>query len=367
MNMFTYVDNTNKDLKTDVEKQRIVWADVTRTIAIFCVVLCHAVGKVYPFDLDSIMKLSPQARLLAHSLLYIGRLGVPFFLILTGYFLLSRDFSFEYSKKFWKHKCLPLLITTEIWIFLYWVFQCFQTRSIDFLKLFYELLFLRYTDINHLWYLPMILGIYIFIPFISKAIKLVPNNILWIIISGVVLYCFIVPFINNILLLNGLSGVSSILYLEYSGEAYGVYLIIGYLISDNNFQFPSSLLFVLSAVNFLLAIFTQDYFYVHGFKYTFWYDSVFVFFGTILLLLILIRIPQTIKMERIFTTVSIYSFPVYLIHNMILELLYLGLPVSIDRVFKFLIIYSLTMGLSLLLVVLLSNSKIIKKYFFLIK
>ena len=235
MNMFSYGHDENEGSRIYKDKQRIVWADIARTIAIFCVVLCHAVGKVYPFCLDSINSLSPQARLLAHSCLYIGRLGVPIFLILTGYFLLPRDYSFENCKKFWKNKCIPLLITTEIWFFLYWIFQSFQTRSIDFLKLIYEMLFLRNTDINHLWYLPMVLGIYIFIPFISRAIKQIPNKILWMIVIFVVLYCFVVPFINNILLFNGLSGIKNILYLEYSGKVYGVYLIIGYLISKKFF------------------------------------------------------------------------------------------------------------------------------------
>ena len=356
----------NEELSNIRGKNRIVWADIARTVAILCIVLCHVVESIYPFTLNSITSLSSQARIFALSLMYLGRLGVPIFLVLTGYLLLSRDYSIENSKKFWKNKCLPLFICTELWIFLYWIFQCFLCKNVDFLKLIYELLFLRNTDINHLWYLPMILGIYIFIPFISRAIKYISNKVLWIFVGLVLFYCFIIPLINTFLLFNGLDGIKNIVYLEYSGKVYGVYVIIGYLMSKKSLKISSVVAFLFFITTFFLAVFVQNFFYCNGYEFRYWYDSVFVFLGSFLLILFLNQISG-IKKPFIFNYISIHSFSIYLIHNLILTLILMYIPNSVDRVLKCLLVYVFTLVLSLIASIFLSKFKLVKKYFFLMK
>ena len=62
---------------------RIVSFDVIRLIAISCVVLCHSVETVYKASNLSL------GYGLAH---YLGRLGVPLFLFLTGALIINKEF-----------------------------------------------------------------------------------------------------------------------------------------------------------------------------------------------------------------------------------------------------------------------------------
>ena len=64
----------------EITSKRIEWADMARSFAVFCVISCHTVEEVYPFDVSSMMAISFQARILVFGWMILGRLGVPIFL-----------------------------------------------------------------------------------------------------------------------------------------------------------------------------------------------------------------------------------------------------------------------------------------------
>ena len=94
------------------EKARIKWIDLTRVIAIFCVVLCHTVGKVYPLWHGHFDDRGIVSHIIAVAFFSAGRLGVPLFLFVSGYLLLDRDYDMEHCKKFWRINCFHLWIWT---------------------------------------------------------------------------------------------------------------------------------------------------------------------------------------------------------------------------------------------------------------
>jgi surface polysaccharide O-acyltransferase-like enzyme len=34
-----------------------------------------------------------------------------------------------------------------------------------------DMMFFKYINLNHMWYMPMIIGIYVFIPFVANSLK----------------------------------------------------------------------------------------------------------------------------------------------------------------------------------------------------
>lgn len=352
----------------EITSKRIEWADMARSFAVFCVISCHTVEEVYPFDVSSMMAISFQARILVFGWMILGRLGVPIFLVLTGYLLVDRNYDLEKSRKFWIHKCIPLLVTTEVWIFIYWLLAAAQIKFFDFGQLVCELLFLRSADINHLWYLPMILGIYIFIPIIANAINKFPVEILRRILVLPVIYLFIVPYINYIFYLNGYRGISSLVDLSYSGGIYGTYIILGYLISrGKNYKKSRERLYsILLIVLFVTAIVNQEIFYQHGIEFRYWYDSIFIFLMIVIIIILLSRI-KTIPVKKVFLLISKYSFGIYLIHNIILTLLIPLLPQTMDRLTKTVVLTVLTFLLSFSLVLVICRMKKLGKLLFLTK
>jgi len=99
--------------------QRISYLDKIRTVAILCVVINHAVETVCPMSFAHLSELNIFAKLYYISGFTIGRMGVPLFLLLSGYLLLPRDYDVESTSYFYKHSFFPLLIVWEIWIFIY--------------------------------------------------------------------------------------------------------------------------------------------------------------------------------------------------------------------------------------------------------
>ena len=73
-------------------KKRIINLDIARTFAILCVVLCHSVECVYKMNLQEWNSYSNTSNIIKIILFTIGRLGVPIFLLLTGYLTLNKNF-----------------------------------------------------------------------------------------------------------------------------------------------------------------------------------------------------------------------------------------------------------------------------------
>lgn len=207
-----------------MKNERILWLDVARGSAIICVVLCHATENIYQLNLEFISQISAQSKIFALLAFTCGRLGVPLFLLISGYLLLDRHYGNEGSCLFWKKNLLGLLTTTEIWIVIYNVFLCwFNNEKFDIASLIKEMLFLKYVNVGHIWYVSMIIGMYIFLPLIADALQEINVKRLKIPLIISCIYLFFIP-------------TNNVLDLSYSGGIYGIYLLSGYLIKKNTLK-----------------------------------------------------------------------------------------------------------------------------------
>ena len=153
-------------------KTRIKWLDGVRALAVLSVVLCHCTEAIYKINAADMLKLSPLSETAAVVYFTAGRLGVPFFLMISGYLLLDRKYTSEDCIRFWKTRCLHLLVCTEIWIVIYRFFFSVLAGTVpDWKVLIGEMLFIRTASVSHMWYMPMILGMYILIPFAANALQ----------------------------------------------------------------------------------------------------------------------------------------------------------------------------------------------------
>lgn len=154
------------------KNNRNVGLDIVRSVAIMLVVVNHVIEKVYPMNI-SLSEYSIQAQIFAYSIFSLGRLGVPLFLFLTGSLVLKKSYDSESCIKFWKDKWFPMLMTWELWIILYNVFNSWNNihTILDITSIFRQMIFLEKVPIGASWYMPVILGIYIFIPFVSSVVQ----------------------------------------------------------------------------------------------------------------------------------------------------------------------------------------------------
>ena len=156
-------------------KTRVEWIDLVRAIAILTVLYIHATDGIYIISSDAIMNYTVFSRVFDFASLFIGRVGVPFFLMITGYLLLDRAYNDERVRKFWEKNCKGLIIVTIIWAAIYAVSLQFITvgsSTVNFAEagnLFF----------SHMWYMPMIIGMYLSMPFVSAALEKFSSNTIW--------------------------------------------------------------------------------------------------------------------------------------------------------------------------------------------
>ena len=108
-------------------KTRIEWIDLVRAIAILTVLYIHATDGIYIISSDAILNYTIYSRIFNFASLFIGRIGVPFFLMITGYLLLDRVYDDERIRKFWDTSCKGLVIVTVIWAVIYVISLQFLT------------------------------------------------------------------------------------------------------------------------------------------------------------------------------------------------------------------------------------------------
>ena len=100
-------------------KNRVEWIDFIRAVAILTVLYIHATDGIYIISSDAIMNYTIYSRIFQFASLFIGRIGVPFFLMITGYLLLGRSYDDDRIQEFWNNNCKKLVIITIIRALIY--------------------------------------------------------------------------------------------------------------------------------------------------------------------------------------------------------------------------------------------------------
>ncbi len=344
-------DENPSDYYVGVEAvKRIEWIDFLRAIAIIFVILCHATEGIYMLNLEHFFTYHPVERLFAFTAFTFGRLGVPLFLMITGYLLLDRNFDEPQIISFWKNQCLRLFTCTEIWFLLYDLFlKFFFKRDISIFVFIQDMLFIHKIEMGHVWYMPMILGFYVLIPFTANTLKKVKVELLLfpMMLYGLMAFGFpLLSIINDVYRNEPLSLLFS---AGFSGGAYGLYLICGYLIKHKVFRsIKTSILIFVGITFFCIAVAFQLWAYHHHFQYNIWYDSLFLLISTVSFFELVSRMNR-IPYYHFFRWISYYSFAIYLIHYMFRMILVEFLSeLSLIRPVKVCIVWLLSGLMSLL-------------------
>ena len=323
--------------------------DLIRTAAILLVVLNHAVKNVYSMYPDQINALSKLNRLFCFTSFTLGCLGVPLFLMLTGYLMLPRRYDETQIRRFYKHNFLRLLLVWELWILVYDLFLCwFQKTPFDVVEYLRRAFFLEQAGLVHAWYMPMIIGIYLVLPFAAIALQHMNGKVLAGILAAVYLFQMVVPSIGVFQSAGILSGepLEGKLDLDFTGNYYGVYLILGYCCARwkermNGFinkDYPgknksrhrqSGMFLVLLFFCVLLSgVWMQIRIYATGYMYSIWYNNFLLPVMGTCMFLEMEKIHLKSACSKIVRRLSTDAFGVFLLHEPVLMVMmrYAGGP-----------------------------------------
>ena len=293
-------------------KERVEWIDFVRAVAILTVLFVHASDGIYMLSADNVVYLTSFSRLFEYIALFIGRIGVPFFLMITGYLLLDRSYSDEKTQKFWRINCRNLIIVTAIWtaiyaLSIYLLVDLSGGISIgEAGNLFF----------SHMWYMPMIIGMYISIPFVASALDGFEEKTINTALIVFAVMAFIVPFLSILADMNGIKDFSIQFSLGFSGGVYGIYIVLGYLIKKDYFKkYSSKLIALVAIVSFIMCVLFEYYSFIRGYDFFLWYDFPFILTGSYALFELCSRM-KNLKPHKTIHFLSKYSFAVFLIHNL---------------------------------------------------
>ena len=304
------------------ETGRILWLDVARALAIVLVIICHATERVYPLDLESMSQVGAASQIFAFVLFTLGRLGVPLFLFISGYLLLDREYDADGCRMFYRTKFVPLLICTEVWILLYDAFIVLvRGIALEPMTVVCDMLFLGLgpashfaVDMPHFWYMPMILGLYLFIPLVARALRKLPLSLVGGLLGLVALYEFALPVANVVLAALGMDTVSTQLGLGFDGGIYGMYLVAGWIVKRRGLSRVPAVIMLLAAVAFIAgAVALQLWSYGQGSAYNVWYNNGLLALGGFALFVCLSHL-KSVPGEGVVGSIARYSFGIYLIH-----------------------------------------------------
>ena len=142
-------------MKTEDNSSRIVFLDYLRLIACFMVMLIHSIEPFY-FDLSGNLSISSKADAIWVSILdSAARVSVPLFVMASSYLLFPLN---RPTGEFFKRRLSKVLIPFFFWSAAYtWRFGGNWS----------EMAFNFPLTAGHLWFVPMLVGMYILIPLIS--------------------------------------------------------------------------------------------------------------------------------------------------------------------------------------------------------
>lgn len=147
---------------TSKDEGRIIWLDLLRVISIFCMMMLHVCAS--QFDSLDVHSYEWQVLNIYDSMV---RFCVPVFVMISGVFFLNPKREYPLEKLFKNH--IRRMVTAYcFWSFCYAVAVSFaDCRAID-ASFWKSVVRETITGRYHLWFLNMIVGIYLVVPFLRR-------------------------------------------------------------------------------------------------------------------------------------------------------------------------------------------------------
>lgn len=341
---------------------RVVSLDFLRVIAIILVVLIHSAEASLHSDVDVIPLIIINV---------VGRLGVPIFLMLSGFLLLRKDYSSSASlKSFYTHNLFYLLVSFELWNSLtFFVKRCFLGYSLSYSQWIYSSLIVGKEIDAPLWYMRMIIPVYCIIPFLSRSLKkmnkICSNKVL------IVLYLFAFVSFSVLPTLDRFVYLIGDIYLFNQGImqlcvycSYVMYLVTGFMVRNVvNASGKVALLLICLGMIGNLFFYGLDV-YTGKLGETMGYFSCFSFFvvtGLFVLFLRFDALLDKISFKKKVQSVAVMSYGIYVSHHLII--LIISKFVSFDSgLLRLLYIFLLTFIISYVIVYYLSRCSSLRKW-----
>ena len=372
--------------------KRQYYLDILRAVAIISITLNHAVNRSYANysgQMAEFYSIPLWSTMLKTVVTVFSKIGVPLFMMITGVLIMNKKMdSKEDIKRFYRHNLLSLLITTEIWyVLIYWYLVFFGNNNIlenrgiwgTIGGMFETMLFQNQVTFDSLWYMPVIMCIYTTIPFVILAKNKLSGGkaSVWLFLPLIIVYLnnMVLPAVNAVLESQALRTFTSTLQMVDLVAYFYIYIILSYFVGKGILDKWKTWVVALIAVgSFALCCGFQLYMYAQPMDHLMDYDFPLLPICAAALLELARRKAHLLKAARKpVEGLSRISFGIYFLHIVIMTVLNSDKLDAIvhqsqwNPVLKLAYLEIVSVGASIVIIVLLSNIKPLKKYLFMIK
>lgn len=334
--------------------KKIQYIDLLRIYATLCVIMLHCINPI----LTNAQILGLKSWWLCNAINSFARTGVPIFFMISGYLLLTNEKTLDFVN-FYKCRLSRIILPFLVWDLIYYIVNKItageSVLSTDFLA---ELI--NDGSKYHLWFVYMLLGIYLFLPFIKRILDSCNlKQCLWLLIL-IMFPTTIRPFINTF----------TPLYIKLFDpvmEGYLSFFILGYILGKyeikKNFRI---LIYIGGAIGFFMGIFgiflmsareSMNFFFNGGYQINHFLLASAVF--------VLFRHLKEIKNAAISKAITAYSgltYGIYLIHVLIIGILYKYIQ-NLSPAAEAAVFFVITAIISSLVIFIISKIKYVNRFF----
>lgn len=368
-------------VNTMKKRERIVWLDMARVLAILFVTFNHAINRTF----DNYHDTMTEYLTLPHSLVVfktvvtvLSKLGVPLFLMITGALILNKRFdSHEDVRHFYKHNLFRLFVASELWFIIIYMYKCLDAdsilRTMGFLPAVKGLLqtvcFINPVTFDSMWYLPMILCVYLMLPIFAVSIRKLGIKSLLLPMAVVICSGMLIPNINMTRQLMGINGelIFSLNWVNVF-SFYIVYVLLGYVVYEGMFsKIKEATLWIVVLCAFLASCCYQYWAYTRPGNILIDYNFLLLAICAAVCVELIRRHPvKGHRTATAITSVSVMAFAICFVHICIMQ----GLAYVMEfhgYLTRFFVLEIVSAAGSILLIQMFSKIRFFKVYLFMIK
>lgn len=226
------------------KQKKILYLDILRALACLIVVLFHSKGD-YTDDIYG------MNFLFSNVFEAFARIGVPLFVMISGALMLDEEYECT-AKKLFRH-VLKMVVFYVVWSAIY-ALQYVLDGSLNFWGFMTNFILGPY----HLWFVPMIIGLYLILPLLRLWVK--SKNKRYVEYFLILAFCFgaLIPnALRHLQLLSPAFSAFEDLYNNFHFEyalGYTGYFILGWYLNNYEVRFKK-LLYMLGAAGVLVTAF----------------------------------------------------------------------------------------------------------------
>lgn len=309
-----------------MERKRFIEYDLMRILACFGVIMIHVAvfgqADIYAYNTWEFQWINIWG--------VLSRWAVPAFVMLSGMMILPKA-NEESIVRLMIRRVIRMLVVYVVWSAVYSAYNVYVLNNVYAPTKFKTFADGCFSGELHMWYVPMIAGLYLVSPILGFLVKNLNRKWTMYWLAGMFVFSSLIPFLEKLniefvsAVISSINGYADVQFLS----GWTLYYVLGYYIQQHKFTKKEKIIVYAAAVLALIYTFERTILYgmMYGEAYgvlNYEYPNIYLIgIGVIVFFKEEVsRIHCSVRMGKCIEIVSALTFGIYLSHVLVLRILY---------------------------------------------